>query len=137
MLLLREGVFALRVNVLALGLSIGLSWVAAQRYGLPGAALGSVLAVYIDRIATLQRIALRTGIPLGRLQNWRALGTLLAFAALAALPAWFMVHHYFAASGALVHLAVGGTVLVAAYAALVACTGMGAGGLIAARHPVR
>ena len=137
MLLLREGAFALRVNVLVLGLSLGLSWIAAQYYGLPGAAVGSVLAVYVDRAATLQRIALRTGIPLARLQNWRTLGRLLAFAALATLPAWFMVRHYFAASGALVHLAVGGVVLLATYAALLACAGMSAGGLIAARQPVR
>ena len=137
MLLLREGAFALRVNVLALALSVGLSWVAAQHYGLPGAAFGSVIAVYIDRAATLQRIALRTGIPLGQLQNWRALGTLLIFAALAALPAWFMVRHYFAASGPLVHLAVGGAVLGAVYAALLGCSVMSAGGLITAREPGR
>jgi O-antigen/teichoic acid export membrane protein len=137
MLLLREGVFALRLNVFALVLSVGLSWVAAQRYGLPGAALGSVLAVYVDRIVTLQRIALRTGMPLARLQNWRVLGVLLLFAALAALPAWFMVRHYFSANGALVHLAVGGAVLAATYAALLACTGMSGGGLITARQPVR
>jgi O-antigen/teichoic acid export membrane protein len=137
MLLLREGAYALRVNVLVLGLSLGLSWIGAQHYGLPGAALGSVLAVYVDRAATLQRIALRTGIPLARLQDWRALATLLAFAALATLPAWFMVRQYFSASGALVHLAVGGMVLLAAYAALLACTGMSAGGLITARQPMR
>ena len=137
MLLLREGPFALRVNVLALGLSIGLSWIAAQRYGLPGAALGSVVAVYIDRMATLQRIALRTGIPFGQLQNWRALGTLLLFSALAALPAWFMVRHYFAASGPLVHLAVGGAMLGAVYAALLGCSAMSAGGLLAARESGR
>jgi O-antigen/teichoic acid export membrane protein len=134
-LLLRQGGFMMRLNLLVLPLSVALSWYAAHRFGFAGAAVGSVSVVYIDRIVTLRRIAKCTGIAFQRLQDWRTLGLLLLFAALAAMLAWGMVGHYFAASGPFVRLIVGGLVLAAAYAWMAAWLGMRRGWLPWARNP--
>jgi O-antigen/teichoic acid export membrane protein len=87
-LLLRQGLFALRITSAALFLSVAASWSGAQAFGLAGAALGSVLAIYFDRAILLRRVSRLTGVPLGELQDWRALTRLLLTAAIAALAAW-------------------------------------------------
>src|SRR6266571_901615 len=99
-MLLRQGAFMTGVNLVALVLSVALNWFSAQHFGLAGAAMGGVTAIWLDRIATLWRIALRTGVPFPRLQDWRTLGLLMLFAALAAVLAWAVVSRYFAESGA-------------------------------------
>lgn len=135
MMLLQQGAFTMRVGLVVLILSVALSWFSAHPFGLAGAAVGSVAAIYIDLIATLRRIAQRTGIPIWRLQNWHALGLSMLFAALAALLAWGMAGRLFAMSGPLVRLAAGGVLLVAAYATMQALFGMGQGWLAAVRKP--
>ncbi|OGA33273.1 MAG: hypothetical protein A3G80_07465 [Betaproteobacteria bacterium RIFCSPLOWO2_12_FULL_62_13b] len=80
MLLLREGAFQARLNVLNLCVSVALSLSGALAWGLPGAALGSVAASYVDRIAVLVRISRITGVPVGRLQDWGQLAGVLAAA---------------------------------------------------------
>jgi hypothetical protein len=97
--------------------------------------VGSVTAVYLDLSVTLRRISLRTGIPFRRLQQWRALGMLMLFSALAAAFAWGLVDHYFGAGGLLLRVAVGGAVMAATYGALVALSRMGRGWLAVARNP--
>ena len=134
-LLLRQGGFMMRLNLLVLPLSVALSWYAAHRFGFAGAAVGSVAVAYLDRIVMLRRIALCTSFAIQRLQDWRTLGLLLLFAALAALLAWGMVDHYFAASGPFVRLVGGGLLLAAAYVSMAAWLGMRQGWLSAARHP--
>lgn len=120
MLLQRDGVFVLRQNiVLALG-SAALSWVAAGYAGLAGAAVGSTAALYADRFFTLRRIARTTGIPVGAIQDWRALGGLLASAALAAALAWGVVDTQAASRGEAIRLLLGGAVLFSTYGLLVA-----------------
>ena len=133
-LLLREGVFAFRLNILVLTGSIAVSWFAAQYYGLAGAAAGSVLAIYVDRLATLQRIGRRTGISLGQLQNWRVLAQLLLFSALAGGLAWVLTMHSLHLTGLLARLVFGGAVLAAAYGAMLMLCGIGRGWLVAALH---
>jgi O-antigen/teichoic acid export membrane protein len=135
MQLLRQGAFTMRVGLIALILSVALSWFSAHPFGLAGAAAGSVVAIYFDLIATLRQTSLSTGVPLRRLQDWRALGLLIVFAALAAGFAWGVTNLYFAASGPLVRLIVGGAFLTAAYAAMAASFGMGRGWLAAVRNP--
>jgi O-antigen/teichoic acid export membrane protein len=126
--LLREGAFVMRLNLVALVLSVPLSWLAARHFGLAGAAAGFVLAMVLDRIATLRRIALCTGVALRRLQDWRVLGQLLLSAALAAVFAWDVVGRHFAASGPLLRLAVGSALLAGAYVASVLLFTRGRGG---------
>jgi O-antigen/teichoic acid export membrane protein len=134
-LLLREGLFAFRLNLLILAGSIMVSWFAAQHSGLAGAAAGSVLAIYVDRFATLKRIAKRTGIALSRLQNWRVLAQLMLFSVLAASIAWWVTVHSIQLSGMLARLMLGGAVLAAAYGAMVMLFGLGRSWLIAAFNP--
>ena len=116
-LLLREGPYALRITAAALGISVAVSWTAAQHVGLAGAAAGSVLAIYLDRALMLSRVSRRTGIALRRLQRWGQLGRALAAAALSALLAWVVVERFLGASGALERLLAGAAVLGAAYGA--------------------
>ena len=117
-LLLREGAFALRTNMVALVLSLAVSWTGALVLGLPGAALGSVLAVYLDRAIMLRRVAQRIGIPFARVQDWRALALSLAAAAVSAALAWFFVHRLLSDAAPLVRLAAGAVVLALAYGLL-------------------
>jgi O-antigen/teichoic acid export membrane protein len=133
--LLRQGAFTLRVGLVALILSVLLSWFSAHPFGLAGAAAGSVAAIYFDLIATLRQVSLRTGVPLKHLQDWRALGQLILLAVLAAGFAWGVTDLYFATGGALVRLIVGGAFLAAAYAVMATLLGRGRGWLAAVRDP--
>jgi O-antigen/teichoic acid export membrane protein len=130
-LLLKEGVFALRLNLVILALSIALSWCAAQFYGLPGAAVGSVVVIFMDRVATLRRIQRRTSTPLKHLQNWHALGVLMLFSALAALLAWAVTRHYVHHIPYPFQLLVGGVIVATAYTVMCAIHGIGRAWLFA------
>jgi len=116
---------------------VALDWFAAQRFGLAGAALGGVIVLYLDRIATLRRIARRTGVPLRRLQDWRRLGQLMLCSALSAALAWVTVDRFFSASGPLVRAIMGGLTLAVAYAAMHGFWGAGRIWLSADRNPER
>jgi O-antigen/teichoic acid export membrane protein len=119
-LLLEEGRFALKVNLLALVFSVAVSLGAALHYGLPGAAAGGALSLYLDRLLVLRRIAARTGIPVRRLQDWGGLSLALVYGILAALLAWAVTQTYFFDAASLVRLIAGGAVLAATYLAALA-----------------
>ena len=87
-LLLRQGPFAVRLAALALCASVAVSWLAAQKFGLAGAAAGSAAAIYVDRLVMLRRISRLTGIRLARMQDWGALAKSLLLAILATSAAW-------------------------------------------------
>jgi O-antigen/teichoic acid export membrane protein len=118
-LLLKEGVFAIRLNFLMLTLSVALSWFAAKHIGLSGAAVGSVLAIFVDRLSTLKRIEMRTGIPLRQMQDWRTLGLLMLFAILGATFAWAVTARFVPASGSLSRLLLGAAAMSTVYAAAI------------------
>jgi O-antigen/teichoic acid export membrane protein len=113
--LLRQGPFALAMNAFTLLLSVPLSWYAGVQFGLPGAAAGSVTALYVDRLVTLQRIARLSGVRVAHQQHWGGLGGLLALAALAGLAAWALAHWAFAEAALPVRLAAGFFTLSAPY----------------------
>jgi O-antigen/teichoic acid export membrane protein len=136
-LLLRQAPFVMSLNLVALFLAVALDWFAAQRFGLAGAALGGVIVLYLDRIATLWRIARRTRVPLGRLQDWRTLGQLVLCSALSAALAWITVDRFFPASGPLVRAIAGGLTLGVAYGAMHGFWGAGRIWLSADRNPER
>ena len=117
-LLLRQGSFALRITALVLPLSVAVSWAVAHGVGLPGAATGSVLAIYLDRALLLRRVSRHTGIGLRDLQDWRALARAAALAAGCGLLAWGVVRHFLAGEGPFLRLCAGAAVLAAAYAAV-------------------
>jgi O-antigen/teichoic acid export membrane protein len=117
-MLLRQGVYAVGVTALTLVTSIAVSWSAAQHFGLAGAAVGSVLGVYLDRALVLRRIARHSGVPLRRLQDWRTLGMALALAVATGALAGVVVERIFAERGVLVRLATGAAVFALVYAAV-------------------
>lgn len=116
-LLLRQGPFALRVTASVLPLSVALSLAGAHLAGLPGAALGSVVAIYLDRALLLRRIAAHTGIALGRLQDWRGLALTASAAAACGLAAWAGVDYLLPAAAPMARIAAGGALLGALYGA--------------------
>lgn len=118
MMLMKDGFFALRLNIIVLAASVSLSWLGAQQWGMAGAAVGSTLAIYADRYATLRRIASRTGIPLSALQDWRALAWLLTIAALAGGTAWLVVSGRGPGASAVERLLGGAVMLATVYGVL-------------------
>jgi O-antigen/teichoic acid export membrane protein len=127
LLLLRQGPFALRVNLFALIISVSLSWLGAHHFGLPGAAAGSVTAIYFDRVLMLRRISGQTAIPVRQLQHWGTLGAMLLLAVLSAVFARAMVTRYLPGSAAAVKLAAGGVALAAVFVALYVLLTLGRG----------
>ena len=125
MMLLREGAFQMGMSFVVLMISIALSWIGAHQFGPPGAAMGSVTAICLDRIATLHRVAVRSGIGWKEIQDWRALGSLLLFAIVSAAFAWEVVSTVLAAQAPLLRLAVGAAVLTAVYGTLYWIFGVG------------
>jgi O-antigen/teichoic acid export membrane protein len=82
--LMKQGPFAAWVNGLTLALALPLSYFGAITWGLPGAALGSVVALYSERAVSLSRLARLSDTPLLKLQDWSTLGGILLAAALSA-----------------------------------------------------
>jgi O-antigen/teichoic acid export membrane protein len=115
-MLLRQGAYAVRVTAVTLAVSLTVSWTAAQHVGLAGAAMGSMLAVYLDRALVLRRVSRHTGIALRHLQDWRTLAMELVLAAASGALAWLMVAALFAERGALLRLAAGGAVIALVHA---------------------
>lgn len=124
MVLLRQGRFSIRLGLLALVLSVTISWTCGSVAGLAGAAAGSVTAIYIEHACTLWRISHCTRIPWRELQDWRSLGLLLLCAALAAVISSVAVGYLFTGFGPWGRVIVGGPVLGAAYLGLCALFGV-------------
>lgn len=70
--MLSEGGYVSRINAPLLVLALAASYVGAKMWGLPGAALGSVVTTYIERILLARRLALRLNTTFYRVQPWRA-----------------------------------------------------------------
>jgi O-antigen/teichoic acid export membrane protein len=114
-LILREGAFALRVAALVLPVAVAVSWTAAQLVGLAGAAAGSVVAIYLDRVFMVRRVSRHTGIPVRELQDWAGLARSLGSAAFAAALGWAAVERFLPASGHIVRMAAGAALLTLIY----------------------
>lgn len=124
LLLLRQGPYAIGVNAVSLALSAIVSLTGALYFGLAGAAAGSVLALALDRALTLRRIAVQSGIPLRRLQDWRGLARTALVATGGAMLAWALTHTLLAQAAPLVRLAAGAVVLAVVYALFILRGGM-------------
>jgi peptidoglycan biosynthesis protein MviN/MurJ (putative lipid II flippase) len=114
-LLMKQGTFALRVNLVLLTVSVALSYLGALYAGLPGAATGSVLAIYLDRVITLRRVSQQTGVPFMQVQRWKRLFLTAAIAALCGALAWFTVELLLHHAGPFRRLMLGAAVLGLAY----------------------
>ena len=133
--LLRQGTFVMRVNLVMLLLAVPTSWLLAQHVGLIGPAIGSVVAVYLDRALNLWRISRLTDIRVRRLQDWRSLSRTILFAVLAGAPAWFVVDRYLDTRTEFVQLAVGGAILAVVYGTLYVLFGIRRGWFASANSP--
>jgi len=122
---LRQGRHQLIMSAGLLMLSVPVSWLGALQFGLPGAALGSVTAIFLDRYFTLRMMSDKTAIPVRRLQDWRSLGLWVAFGTTGALCAWGVVELCLPAAGALSRLALAGACMALVYGALQVCFGIG------------
>lgn len=113
--LLKQGGFSARVNALVLALALPLSYFGATTWGLAGAALGSVVALYGERALSLARISALTDTSIAELQDWTTLAGILAASVLAAgIAAVALSHAHFSS---LVTLAAGGAIFAIAYPA--------------------
>lgn len=119
--LLKEGSFAARVNGLVLALAIPSSYLGAVTWGLPGAALGSVGAIFAERALSLARISSRTQIRVRELQDWTTLGGILGAAILSAGVAALLLH--FTHWPAFATLVAGGSVIAVVYPGALCLTG--------------
>ena len=110
-MLFRQGNYVLGVTAFTLAVSVAVSWSAAHVFGLPGAAAGSVLALYLDRVLVLRRVGRLTGIALAQLQDWRTLAVQLALAVVSGAAAWVLADGIFSGHGVLARLALGAAVV--------------------------
>jgi O-antigen/teichoic acid export membrane protein len=122
---LRQGRHQLVMSACLLALSIPLSYFGALQFGLPGAALGSVTAMYLDRYFTLRMMAGKTDVPIRRLQDWRSIGLWVLFGAISALCALAVVTVCLPHAGAFARLALAGACMAVVYAALQVSFGLG------------
>lgn len=120
---LQQGKFAARVNGMVLLLALPMSYFGALHWGLMGAAMGSVIAIYAERLLSLSRLAELTDTPLSGLQDWGTLAGILAAAIFAALVAGAILH--FTEWSSFATLAAGGLILGVAYPAMLFVTGQG------------
>jgi peptidoglycan biosynthesis protein MviN/MurJ (putative lipid II flippase) len=118
---MKQGPYCAKINGLVLFVAIPLSLFGAMRWGLPGAAAGSVAAIYVERYVSLRRISALTATPMRDLQDWKTLAGLLAAAAIAAAVAGVAMH--FTHWNAFATLAVGGAVVAATYPLALYLTG--------------
>ena len=89
MLLFRQGVYAMQVNLAVLVCSLPLSYAGAMVCGLPGAAIGSVATIYLERFATLRNISRISQIAVVHLQEWGRLARVLIAACICgAVSCW-------------------------------------------------
>jgi O-antigen/teichoic acid export membrane protein len=118
---LGQGPFAARVNGAVLAISVPLSYLGAVHFGLEGAALGSVAAIYSERVFSLSRIGRLTETSVAHLQDWGALAAILAAASAAAAVAYVLLERF--ELRPLIHLAAGAGVMALAYPAALCLAG--------------
>lgn len=121
---LKQGPFAARINGVVLLLAVPLSYYGATRFGLVGAAMGSVAAIYTERLLSLGRISRLTHTPILRLQDWGTLAWILAAAMLAAGLAGLALH--WAEWSSFARLVSAAAIVAVAYPAALVTFGQGA-----------
>jgi O-antigen/teichoic acid export membrane protein len=118
---LKQGAYAARVNAMALAIALPLSYFGATHFGLMGAAVGGVAAVYTERVVSLTRISKLTSTPIAKLQDWGTLAGMLAAATLSALAAGTALN--WVRLSPLAALAAGGAILAVVYPMALYATG--------------
>ena len=115
MLVFSQGAFVMRLDFLLLIASAAGSYMGGILYGLPGAALGSVLAVYVGLFGKIYRIRSETGISMNYIQDWKGVGSSLLAALLAGSVAWIISALPAVSGGPWLQLSLGSVALFATY----------------------
>jgi O-antigen/teichoic acid export membrane protein len=118
---LGQGGFAARVNGMVLVIALPLSFWGGMRVGLAGAAMGSVTALYVERLLSLQRVSKLTNTPLSKLQDWKTLGGLALASGLAAAVAGVLLR--WSEWSTLATVLAGGAIMAVAYPVFLRLTG--------------
>jgi uncharacterized protein involved in response to NO len=80
----KQGSSNMRSEASMLPFAVLSSLVGVRYYGLPGAAIGSVLASFMVYALFLKRLSKVMNLPISRLQDWRNLGIILSTSAVCA-----------------------------------------------------
>lgn len=86
-----QGSANMRYEAAMLPFAVLSSLAGALYYGLPGAAIGSVLATFVIYAFFLKRLSTVMNVPLARLQDWKNLGKILSLSIVCATAARFCV----------------------------------------------
>ncbi|WP_027525405.1 lipopolysaccharide biosynthesis protein [Bradyrhizobium sp. Ec3.3] len=81
----KQGLPSMRYEASSIPLAVLTSLVGAWHYGLPGAAIGSVLGSLMVYALVLKRLSEVISVPVGRLQDWKSLGKIWSISAICAL----------------------------------------------------
>ncbi len=120
-----QGRFVMKVAGLLSLLSVAGSYLGAHLLGLNGAALGSVVSLYIGAVLNFQRAAMLVGKPVRHLQDWRSLFLILIGSILAATIAWVVVFIAIPNGAAIVQLIIGLAITCLIYFIYLTKTGHG------------
>ena len=125
LMLLRQGRFIMGVSAFVLVLAAGTSYLGARLFGLPGAALGGLVAFYVEAAFSLRRIARLTGHTIGELQEWRGLASVLTAAVTAAAASHWALRATTSHAGAGAGMLVSAATMVGVYWVLLLLAGYG------------
>lgn len=84
-----QGSAAMRYEAAMFPFAVLSSLTGALYYGLPGAAIGSVLATFVIYAFYLKRLSAVMSVPIARLQDWKNLGKILSVSTVCALAVRF------------------------------------------------
>ena len=85
----QQGLSSMRYEALCFPFAVVSSLISIWYFGLPGAAVGSVLASLMVYALVLKRLSEVTSVPIGKLQDWKNLGKLWSASVVCALAARF------------------------------------------------
>lgn len=120
----KQGPFVLKVSGILVAFSVVASYLGATLIGLQGVAIGSLMALFISKLVNFHRASLLLDLPLGKIQNWRALGGVLLVSAGSSAFAWLVVR--WIGSGTLwIDVVISALVLSATYVILLFVAGFG------------
>ncbi len=91
LIVLGQGQYVMRVSVLLVIVTIISSYAGARTLGLPGGALGSVIAVSVASLLYFRRVSRLTSVPLKSIQRWVVIGKIFLAAMLASIIAYSVV----------------------------------------------
>jgi O-antigen/teichoic acid export membrane protein len=116
-----QGSTFLRYEASILPVAVISSLVGVWYYGLPGAAMGSVLATFVVYTLFLKRLSKVMSVPVARLQDWKSLGKIWSVSAVCALVVRFSAD--LLKPSATIAAIVGPAAVLVFYAAILFATG--------------